>query len=86
MNINVTGGTMSDTEIAHYKERAIVTYSEKIIDGMDIEIDGEFVNITYHWKDVQFERIRRITGYLVGSTSKWNNGKLAELKDRVTHG
>ena len=34
---------------------------------------------------VGFERIRRITGYLVGTTSRWNNAKLAELKDRVTH-
>ncbi len=29
--------------------------------------------------------IQRITGYLVGTTSRWNKGKLAELKDRVTH-
>ncbi len=29
--------------------------------------------------------IQRITGYLVGTTSRWNQGKLAELKDRVTH-
>ena len=34
---------------------------------------------------VGFERIRRITGYLVGTTSRWNNGKLSELRDRVTH-
>ena len=33
----------------------------------------------------RFERIRRITGYLVGTTSRWNSGKLAELKDRVVH-
>ncbi|MCI8961356.1 MAG: anaerobic ribonucleoside triphosphate reductase [Clostridia bacterium] len=31
------------------------------------------------------DTIQRITGYLVGTTSRWNNGKLAELKDRVTH-
>ncbi|MBZ0705628.1 hypothetical protein KWQ95_001395, partial [Clostridioides difficile] len=30
--------------------------------------------------------IQRITGYLVGTTDSWNNAKLAELKDRVTHG
>ena len=36
-------------------------------------------------KGVQFERIRRITGYLVGTTNRWNSGKLAELKDRVIH-
>ena len=29
--------------------------------------------------------IQRITGYLVGTTSRWNKGKLAELHDRVTH-
>lgn len=32
-----------------------------------------------------FERIRRITGYLVGTTDRWNDAKRAELKDRVTH-
>ena len=34
-------------------------------------------------KDI--DTIQRITGYLVGTTSRWNAGKLAELKDRVTH-
>ena len=32
-----------------------------------------------------FERIRRITGYLVGSVERFNNGKRAEVKDRVKH-
>ncbi len=31
------------------------------------------------------DTIQRITGYLVGTTSRWNHGKLSELKDRVTH-
>ena len=35
--------------------------------------------------DVHFERIRRITGYLVGTMDKWNNAKRAEEKDRVKH-
>lgn len=34
---------------------------------------------------VHFERIRRITGYLVGDLSRWNNAKKAEEKDRVKH-
>ena len=37
-------------------------------------------------KDVKFERIRRITGYLVGTLDKWNDAKKAEEKDRVKHG
>ncbi|MBD5290241.1 MAG: anaerobic ribonucleoside triphosphate reductase [Bacteroides sp.] len=32
-----------------------------------------------------FETIQRITGYLVGTTDRWNSGKLAELHDRVVH-
>lgn len=36
-------------------------------------------------KDVRFERIRRITGYLVGTTDRWNDAKKAELRDRVRH-
>jgi ribonucleoside-triphosphate reductase len=35
---------------------------------------------------VRFERIRRITGYLVGTLDKWNDAKKAEEKDRVKHG
>lgn len=35
---------------------------------------------------VGFERIRRITGYLVGSLDRFNNAKRAEEKDRVRHG
>ncbi len=34
---------------------------------------------------VGFERIRRITGYLVGTMDKWNNAKRAEERDRVKH-
>ncbi len=34
---------------------------------------------------VGFQRLRRITGYLVGDVSRWNDGKRAELKDRVKH-
>lgn len=33
----------------------------------------------------KFETIQRITGYLVGTTDRWNSGKLAELRDRVVH-
>lgn len=33
----------------------------------------------------QIERIRRITGYLVGSLNRWNNAKRAEERERVKH-
>lgn len=39
-----------------------------------------------HCGSHNIDRLQRITGYLVGTTDRWNHGKLAELKDRVTHG
>lgn len=36
-------------------------------------------------KGIMFERIRRITGYLVGSMATWNSAKKAEERDRVKH-
>ena len=36
-------------------------------------------------KGVGFERLRRITGYIVPNLNFWNNGKKAELADRVKH-
>ena len=35
---------------------------------------------------IKFERIRRITGYLVGTIDRFNNGKKAEVEERVRHG
>jgi len=37
-------------------------------------------------KGVKFERIRRITGYLVGTVDRFNDAKRAEERDRVKHG
>lgn len=55
---------------------------------VDIEIDGEYVDLKYTIKvpcDIPFQRIRRITGYLVGDLSRFNNAKLEEVHDRVKH-
>lgn len=37
-------------------------------------------------KGIRFERIRRITGYLVGTLDRFNNAKRAEERDRIKHG
>ncbi len=36
-------------------------------------------------ENIKFDRIRRITGYLVGTTDRFNNAKRAEERDRVKH-
>ncbi len=38
-----------------------------------------------HCHSHRIDRLQRITGYLVGTTDRWNSAKLAELKDRVVH-
>ena len=56
------------------------------IEYIKVNIDDEgFANLEYKVNPIPFERIRRITGYLTGTTNTWNNAKKAELKDRVKH-
>ena len=58
----------------------------KEIEYINVVIDDEgYANIEYKVNPIPFERIRRITGYLTGTTNTWNNAKKAELKDRVKH-
>lgn len=86
MTINVTGWPISEKEIAAYQQRGIDKYGEKLV-GIDINIlDKENVELTYHVEGEPFERVRRITGYLVGTLDRWNNAKQAEERDRVKHG
>lgn len=55
-------------------------------DGLPEGDDGMEYKHTKFGKGVKFERIRRITGYLVGTMEKWNDAKKAEERDRVKHG
>ena len=85
MNINVTGGVISQDEINAYVKYGTNEYSNRHITGLDIVVDNDFVDLKYHFAPVKFERIRRITGYLVGTTDRFNNAKRAEVNDRVKH-
>ena len=46
--------------------------------------DGR-IALDYTTQGQKFERIRRITGYLVGTIDRWNNAKRAEESERVKH-
>lgn len=41
--------------------------------------------MVYVGEGIKFERVSRITGYLVGTVDRFNNAKKAELRDRVKH-
>lgn len=85
VKINVTGGTLSENEINAYVARGKEKYPSHTLDAIDIKVDGEFVELTYHTTPIPFQRIRRITGYLVGTTDQFNDAKRAEERDRVKH-
>lgn len=85
IDINVTGGKLSREEINYYIEAAGAQYPDKHLRAIDLDVDGEYVNVKYHFSDVPFQRIRRITGYLVGTLDRFNNAKRSEEKNRVKH-
>lgn len=82
--VNVLGGEISTEEKQAYISRGIEKYG-RALKYIDLKLDGEFVDIHYHLKDVPFDRIRRITGYLVGTLDRFNNAKRAEESQRVKH-
>ena len=55
------------------------------IQEITLTFEGEDVSLEYTLSPVQFEKIRRITGYLVGDMTRWNNAKKGEEGDRVKH-
>ena len=72
-------------ELGNYVKRGREKYGDALR-GMTIHLDGDYAEITYNVKSVKFDRIRRITGYLVGTLDRFNDAKLAEVNDRVKHG
>lgn len=89
MKVSLKNGNIStipQEEVNEYIKYVHEKYPDEIIDEIILEFEGEDVKIETHKHSKPFFRIRRITGYLVGSMDRWNNGKKAEEHDRVKHG
>ena len=82
--VQVTNGILDQQEIDAYIQRAEKKFGKKPA-GIDIRVDGDYVDLTYDFGQQPFQRIRRITGYLVGTLDRFNNGKASEERDRVKH-
>lgn len=82
--ISVTNGELPEAEIACYVSRGREKYGQRL-QGIDIRVDGEYVELSYRLEPIPFQRIRRITGYLVGTMERWNDSKTSEEADRVKH-
>lgn len=55
------------------------------VQSLSLTFEGEEVGIGYYLEPEHFEKIRRITGYLVGDMTRWNDAKASEEHDRVKH-
>lgn len=77
---------VSDDEVRAYIERGNLQHPNSVVTGLILEADGENVGIHYELAPVPFDRIRRITGYLVGTMDRWNDAKTSEESERVKHG
>lgn len=75
---------MSEKEIQEYV--SYVKNKNVLVDKIELMAVGDTVDIYYHVPQVRFDRVRRITGYLVGTLDRWNDAKRAEEADRVKHG
>ena len=82
--VKVTGGEMDAAEQQYYVNYLENKYARRVSE-LEISLDGEDVDLRYQLEAVPFERIRRITGYLVGTMDRWNDAKTAEEHDRVKH-
>ena len=86
MKINTSGEAISQEEIEEYIKYVKEKNPDKEIAELNLKINGDFVDLSYTFEnDFTFERIRRITGYLVGTLDRFNDGKKAEERDRVKH-
>ena len=75
MTYTVDGGTMDEREVNEYVRLIQEKYPDKVIKEINFKIDGDYVDMNYTFDEVPFERIRRITGYLVGAVDRFNNAK-----------
>lgn len=81
----IDGIDISD-EIGEAEAREYIKRAPKGTYMIEAEPDGEWVNLSYHYTETEpFQRIRRITGYLVGTLDRFNDAKRAEVEDRVKH-
>ena len=82
--VNVIG--MDEKEAEVYVDQAVKKYGNRLKE-VTVQPDPEDSDyVTMNYKLTQpFERIRRITGYLVGTLDRWGNAKRSEERDRVKH-
>ena len=86
LKVNIKGGKISDKEREEYIKIALNRNIHRTVEEVNITVvDNDYVDIETVCAPEKFQRIRRITGYLVGTLDRFNDAKSAEVRDRVGH-
>lgn len=85
MKINVIGGELDRSEIDEYIAYAGRKHPGRQISGMDIIIDGEYVDLKFYFSDTDFQHAYRSADYLVNNMDKLNDAKQKEFSEKERH-
>ena len=85
MKVDVIGEVFTEEEKQAYARYVKSTHPNERITRTVLKPEGDYVDIEMFDDPPPFERIRRITGYLVGTLDRFNDAKRAEEADRVKH-
>ena len=84
------GGSYAAEDLRHIMDTANACGADKVrlreVPDEPDALDVEYLRAAGGRNSIPFERIRRITGYLVGTLDRFNDAKRAEERDRVKHG
>ena len=85
MKINVIGGEMERREIDEYLAYVRDKYRGRQVSGVDIIIDGEYIDLKVYFSDTDFQRAYRSADYLVNDMDKLNDAKQKEFSEKERH-
>ena len=85
ITVAVYDGEMDYAELTATVDMLIEQNPDKNFNRINFTIDGDYLDVNYTYDSKPIERIRRITGYLVGALDRFNDAKRAEVGDRVKH-
>lgn len=85
MKINVLNGELNRHEIDQYIKYGNEKYKGRQIKQLDIIIDGEFVDLRFYFKDMDFQHAYRSADYLVNTMEKLNDAKQKEFSEKERH-
>ena len=85
VRVSFENGSLNREDILFYINEIKKRARGKKLKTVHFRMAESYMDLRYSFEQIPFERIRRITGYLVGTLDRFNDAKKAEEHDRVRH-